>query len=328
MPTNCTIIVPCVKFNSELKKCINECLKQKNIKTKIFIVSDYKLKNRIISKKIKYLHFGKIFMSEKRNKAVQYTKDKFIAFIDSDAFPKNDWLINAIKILKKNPKIHMVTGPDFPFPNQKGWSYDIGLAHKSFLLSGSKVFRKNINKSKFISQASSCNMILKRNDFINAGGMDKNIYIGEDIDLCDKINKTGKILYSPLVQIYHRSRDLIPYIKQRYAYGTCIDHIFSRGVFLNNIQYLVPMMIAIYLFLFPFIQFFDEIKSYYNFSLVIFNLLILYEIIRLTINPIKILRIFIIIYLGFIVFGAGSLFKFLGLTKNIRQIYTSHNKRN
>ena len=69
----------------------------------------------------------------------------------------------------------MVTGPDLPFPNQKGWSYDIGLAHKSFLLSGSKVFRKNINKSKFISQASSCNMILKRNDFINAGGMDKDI---------------------------------------------------------------------------------------------------------------------------------------------------------
>ncbi len=326
LSNNCSIIIPCIKFNSEVKKCINECLKQKKINVKIFVVSDFKLNKKINSKKIKYLNYGKIHMSEKRNKAVSLSKDKYIAFIDSDAYPTKEWIYNAIKLLKKNSKIHMVTGPDLPFPNQKGWSYDIGLAHKSFLLSGSKVFRKNIKGETFVSQASSCNMVLRKNIYQKVGGMNQKIYIGEDIDLCDKFSKYGKIIYSPFVKIFHKSRDLIPFIKQRYAYGTCIDHIFSRGVFLNNIQYLVPLFITLYIFLLPLFQLFDQLKYLYNLSFIIFNLIIFFEVIRISLNPIRIIKVFFIVYLGFILFGLGSLFKFLGLTKNIKQIYTSHNK--
>ena len=65
-------------------------------------------------------------------------------------------------------------------------------------------------------------------------------------------------------------------------------------------------------------------------ALTVSNILECSDLIQLFILTtfISLVRIFIIIYLGFIVFGAGSLFKFLGLTKNIRQIYTSHNKHN
>ena len=41
----------------------------------------------------------------------------------------------------------MVTGPDLPFKNQKGWARYIAQAHKSFLLSGTKVFRKNVKET-------------------------------------------------------------------------------------------------------------------------------------------------------------------------------------
>ena len=51
------------------------------------------------------------------------------------------------------------------------------MSHKSFLLSGSKVFRKNINKQVLCPQASSCNMILIKKYFLRVNGMnEKNLY--------------------------------------------------------------------------------------------------------------------------------------------------------
>ena len=44
-------------------------------------------------------------MSEKRNRAVKLSRDKYIAFIDSDATATNCWVKNGINILKKNKNI-------------------------------------------------------------------------------------------------------------------------------------------------------------------------------------------------------------------------------
>ena len=322
MKNNCTVIIPSINFNKEVKNCIDSCLNQKDIKITLYLVTDSKVKNKYLPTNVKYLYFGNINMSEKRNRAVKLCKDKYIAFIDSDATASNDWVKNGINILKKNKNIAIVTGPDLPFSNQKGWSRIIGLAHKSFLLSGSKVFRKNINKQVFCSQASSCNMILVKKYFLKVNGMNKKIYIGEDIDLCDKITKIKKILYSPIVKIFHRTRDFIPFIFQRYAYGTSIDHVFSRGIFINNIQYSIPFLIFMYFIIFPFIYFFNFFFNIYALSIISFNILVFFESFRISKNPIEIIKLNIIIYISIFSFGFGSLMKFLGLTKNIRRTYT------
>ena len=143
---SCAIIIPCITIDKDTQLCIERCQKQIKVKVKIYIVSDQKVIPSKRRKKIKYLSYGPINMSEKRNKATSFCKEKYIAFIDSDAYPVSSWLINGINILKKNNKIGFVSGPDFPFSNQKGWQKLIGIAHKSFWLSGSKTFRKNIRK--------------------------------------------------------------------------------------------------------------------------------------------------------------------------------------
>jgi len=319
---SCTIIIPSINLNKEVKECIDSCLRQKKIKINLYLVTDKVVKKKYLPKKVKYLSFGNINMSEKRNRAVRLCRDKYIAFIDSDAVATSDWIENGINLLKKNKKVAIVTGPDLPFPNQKGWSKIIGLAHKSFLLSGSKVFRKNINKQVFCSQASSCNMILIKKYFLKVKGMNEKIYIGEDIDLCDKIIKLKKILYSPFVKIFHRSRDFIPFIFQRYAYGTSIGHIFLRGVFINNIQYSVPFLIFMYFIIFPFIYYFNFFFNIYFLSIIFFSILVLFESLRISKKPIEIIKLNIIIYLSIFSFGFGSLMKFLGLTKNIKKAYT------
>jgi glycosyltransferase involved in cell wall biosynthesis len=323
---NCTVIIPSISLNKEVKTCIDSCLNQKDIKITIYLVTDNIVKKKYLPNKVKYLSFGNINMSEKRNRAVKLCKDKYIAFIDSDAAATNDWVKNGINILKNNKNIAIVTGPDLPFPDQKGWSKIIGLAHKSFLLSGSKVFRKNISKKIFCSQASSCNMILFKKYFLKVNGMNDKIYIGEDIDLCDKIIKIKKIVYSPIVKIFHRNRDFIPFIFQRYAYGTSVEHVFSRGVFINNIQYFIPFFIFIYFIIFPYMYFFNVFFDIYALSIISFNILVFFETFKLSKNPIEIIKLNIIIYLSIFSFGFGSLMKFLGFAKNIKKKYIYRSK--
>ena len=73
------------------------CNKLKKVKVKIYVVSDKK-----INKKFKNTIFksvGKINMSQKRNIAVSIANNKYIAFLDSDCYPSDNWLINAINAL-------------------------------------------------------------------------------------------------------------------------------------------------------------------------------------------------------------------------------------
>ena len=285
---------------------------------KILVVEVIKYKNII------YLSYGDINMSEKRNNAVKKCKEKYIAFIDSDAYPKKLWLNNAIKILKKNKTVGMVTGPDLPFKNQKGWSRYIAQAHKSFLLSGTKVFRKNVKETNKCLQASSCNMILEKKTFEKLNGMDKKIYIGEDKDLCDRLRKFKDILYSPSVVIYHKVREFKPFVLQRFSYGTCIKDIVRNNseINLNNIQYFAPLFITLFYLLFPIffsISYFSDLATI---SLIFFNLIIAFETLKITLNPINFIRIFLIINISIISFGLGSIANMLSLDKNIKEIYT------
>ena len=103
---NCAIIIPCITLDKETRLCIEKCQKQIKIKIKIYIVSDRKVIPSERKKNIKYLSYGPINMSEKRNRATSFCKKKYIAFIDSDAYPVSSWLINGINILKKNKKIY------------------------------------------------------------------------------------------------------------------------------------------------------------------------------------------------------------------------------
>ncbi len=324
MEDNCAVIIPSVYLDSDATKCIKECLKQKYVKVKVYLVTNHKVKKKLKYTNIIYLSYGDINMSEKRNKAVRKCKEKYIAFIDSDAYPEKLWLNNAIKILKKNKTVGMVTGPDFPFKNQKGWSRYIAQAHKSFLLSGTKVFRKNVKKANKCLQASSCNMILEKKTFDKLNGMNKKIYIGEDKDLCDRLRKFKDILYSPNVVIYHKVREFKPFVLQRFSYGTCIKDIIRNNskINLNNIQYFAPLFITLFYLLFPIFFSMNYFSDLATISLILFNLVIAFEALKITLNPINFIRIFLIINISIISFGLGSIANIVSLDKNIKEIYT------
>ena len=319
MKHKCSIVIPAIKLDEDLERCINACNKIVNVKIKIFIISDIKINKKF--KNTVFKSFGKINMSKKRNLATKYVKDKYLAFLDADCYPTKNWLSNAINILKKNKKIGIVSGPDFPFPDQKGFHKTLGLAHKSIILSGSKTFRKNLSKTKEVKQVSSCNMVMEKKTFEYVNGMDPKIYIGEDVDFCNRINNFFKIVYSPRVKIFHKSRTFLPFLAQRYAYGTCVLDAFKKTKSIKNFQYFGPLIITLS-FILGIFYFLIPYGEYILFINIFIGCIIVFESIKISKNIFEIMKLIIIFVLSIVSFGFGSIARILRFSKNLKSIYT------
>ena len=109
MADSVNIIIPSIKIDNELIKCLNNVnkLKYKNFIVTIVLDEIPKKSLKKFKFKINKMIVGKVNMSKKRNMAVKKFKSKFIAFLDSDACPTAGWLTNATGHLS-DKKIHIV----------------------------------------------------------------------------------------------------------------------------------------------------------------------------------------------------------------------------
>ena len=83
---NFTIIIPCIKY-SDVKYSLEKIRKYyKSIKIIICLNDKKKIFNK--DKNIKFIYTNSKSIGKKRNIAVNAAKTKYLAFIDSDAFPK------------------------------------------------------------------------------------------------------------------------------------------------------------------------------------------------------------------------------------------------
>ena len=102
---NITILVPSRVYDNNLHLCITQIRNfYKNIK--IFLVLDEPT-NFKTDKNIKIIISGNKSIGFKRNLGVKYVRTKFVSFIDSDAYPKTEWLNDAINLRYSygNPRI-------------------------------------------------------------------------------------------------------------------------------------------------------------------------------------------------------------------------------
>ncbi len=318
--TSCAIIIPAVSEDYLLQNCIENCIRQSWKNIKIYLVLDNIPEKKINDNRIFYLKCeGHI--SKKRNFAAKHSKEKYLAFIDSDAYPENKWIENGINYLLKNKNFEgLITGPDLAFPNEKGFEKILSYVNKSIFISGSKNYRKKINsKSKFVKQASSCNMLIERSLYENIGGMDEDVYVGEDIAFCDKLkNNNKKIYFLNNFSIYHKTRSLVPFFAQRFVYGTSVTSSFKHSGLLKNFEFFIPFFIVILpiiIFIFFNKFFLLNIEIYFLMSLIII-------IESLYISNLKnFLIIYVIILISTVLFGLGTMMSLFVSEKKINKIY-------
>ncbi len=181
--------------------------------------------------RVRFINAGQANMSVKRNRGVVATQSRYVAFTDSDAYPAPGWLIHAIRELDASPDIVMVGGPELPPAGEPRSERYVGLASRSALVTGAHAFRKSVSPRRFFVEMSSCNLVMRRQDYMDAGGMNEGLYIGEDNEFCLRIGKSGRhLLFSPDVVVHHKNRSLWPFLVQRYARGMASAMVIKRFV--------------------------------------------------------------------------------------------------
>jgi CDP-glycerol glycerophosphotransferase len=89
-----SIIIPCKEIDSYAKECVEYC-KQLNYESYEVVLLPDDTSAEI--EDVKVISTGPITPGAKRNIGISNSNGELCAFIDSDAYPRKDWLINAKK---------------------------------------------------------------------------------------------------------------------------------------------------------------------------------------------------------------------------------------
>lgn len=249
-----SVIIPASGFNVYLQENLDSLNKQSGVSFEVIIVLD----NQISGRNILGYKFEKTILvssggpSKKRNLAASISRGKWLAFIDDDAYAKDNWLRAAKKYLVKD-EVAAVGGPQLTPPEDNFWQKVSGAMFLS-PLSGLAAVRFWPGKKIIeIYDWPTVNFFIKKEDFKAAGGFDDEFWPGEDTKLCLDVikNSEKKILYIPeLVVFHHRRAGLKKHLNQTGKYG------LHRGFFAKKFPetsarlldlYFVPSLWAAYL---------------------------------------------------------------------------------
>ncbi|PIW30704.1 MAG: hypothetical protein COW30_01650 [Rhodospirillales bacterium CG15_BIG_FIL_POST_REV_8_21_14_020_66_15] len=320
------IVIPAMDINPLVTRCVSECRKTCPGAEIILLLDTPPADPGIAdSSGIRLIVTGPVTISTKRNRGAAETSRTYLAFIDSDAFPAPGWLANAIRELQADPDLGICGGPNVSPPDAHGSERIVGLAQRSAFVTGHLNYRKQIASARHCDDLPSCNMVMRRADYLAVGGMDETLYIYEDKALCRRMLEAGRrILYSPDVLVYHRDRPMKLYLFQRLVWGA---NIWSTGVRVRRVSdaiIFLPCM-AVLFFLsggaLPWIPVWGWI---YGPVTAFYAVLICTETLRRAERPGDLPPLFLALVIGNLGPGVGALAGPLGLMPEHRKLYRNH----
>lgn len=241
-----SIIIPCKEVDDYARECVTHCKQLDYGNYEIILLPDNALEK---VDGVKIIPTGPVTPGAKRNVGIVNSSGEICAFIDSDAYPRRDWLSNAIKYFKDS-QVAAVGGPGLT-PKEDGvMQRASGFVLSSFMVGSisSRCKAKGCFESDDIH---SCNFIARKSVLIEVGGWNEKYWPGEDTLICLVIKKLGKKLVEASdVAVYHHRRPLFrKHLKQISRFG------LHRGFFAKKFQgnsfkltYFVPSLLILSLF--------------------------------------------------------------------------------
>jgi len=230
-----------------LEECIAHCLRLDYPDFEIIVLPDEEWEPPDI--KIRVIPTGKVRPAEKRDRGVQESKGDIVAFLDDDAYPESDWLSKAVRHFDDR-SVAAVGGPGMTPPDDNLRKKISGWIYESPLVSSKFIYRYRPTKLQDIDDYPTSSLILRKSDFIEAGGFKTGYWPGEDTILCLKLtHELGRrIVYDPEVQVYHHRRNIfIPHLRQVKSYA------LHRGFFTRRFpetslkfSYFVPSIFTLF----------------------------------------------------------------------------------
>ncbi len=238
-----SVIIAVKADNPNLRQCLDKLFKLYYEDFEILVLPDEPID--FSHDLVRIIPTGKCLPAEKRDLAAEQANGEILAFIDDDAYPSEDWLTAAVKNFS-SPEVAAVGGPAVTPPTEDFPRLAGGLVYESFFVSGTFRYRYKKSSKRFVDDYPSCNLLVKKDIFLQAGGFKTNFWPGEDTILCLEITKRlrKKIVYDPDVLVFHHRRPLfLPHLKQIANYG------LHRGYFVKRFpetslkwQYFLPSL--------------------------------------------------------------------------------------
>lgn len=152
-----------------------------------------------------------------RNRGARVAQGDLLAFVDSDCTASRDWLTELVGAFQ-DPNVAAVGGRvDGRRAGTRVERYETAM---SSLTLGTRERSAGAGQDTFYLP--SCNLLVRRDAFLAAGGFREGQHVGEDVDLTWRLRDAGgTIRYLPRGRVFHEHRGRTwPFLRRRFDYGT------------------------------------------------------------------------------------------------------------
>lgn len=247
-----SVVIATKGDSADLRACLAHTLALDYPDYDILVLPDYPIEDMPAG--VKVIPTGPQLPAAKRDMALAFATGEIVAFLDDDAFPRQDWLQNAAPHFS-NPAVAAVAGPAVTPPDDSQMAQASGIVYASPLGGGSLTYRYRPQAAREVDDYPTCNLLVRKSILATLGGFNTRFWPGEDTKLCLEITKVlgKKILYVPEVLVYHRRRALFgPHLHQVKSYS------LHRGYFVKRypstslrLSYFLPTALVLGILLGP-----------------------------------------------------------------------------
>ncbi|MFZ4517267.1 MAG: mycofactocin biosynthesis glycosyltransferase MftF [Microthrixaceae bacterium] len=152
-----------------------------------------------------------------RDDGIRRAATDLVAVLDSDCTVAEDWLERLLPQFT-DEQVAAVAARVRPEPGEGPLArYE---AHRSPLDLGDRA--GPVVAGTRLSYVPAAGVVLRRDAYVQVGGFDPSLRVGEDVDLVWRLGESGwRVRYEPAAEVHHRVRGSVrDWLAQRVAYGT------------------------------------------------------------------------------------------------------------
>ncbi len=213
-----SIVVPVHRLTPHARQCLETSVAVCGPEDEVIAVSDRPLKGIPTAVRVHLTGSpSDTSPAEKRDAATDIAGGEFLAYIDDDAYPAEEWIDRALERFASDPAIAAVGGPGITPPGSGVRERVGGAFYESPFGSGGLRYRFSpFGSPRAANDLPAYNLIVRADVLRRVGGWASRFYGGEDTKLCLTLVQTGyRIVYDPQVVVFHHRRPIFgPHMRQ------------------------------------------------------------------------------------------------------------------